>query len=492
MHVAAGGLVALGLTACGGDGDGPRFADTIPEAFSFVDQQGVGTSQTIVSAPVTIRGISAAVPVSVENGEYSIGCTGTFTALDGTITNGETVCVRHTSAPTEGTTVNTTLTVGTVSDVFSSTTAGGPVSITLQRAFPALSFNQPVALLQAPDDDSRWFIVEQGGVVRAFNNLAGVSAATNFIDISDRVDRTASEAGLLGMAFDPGFAANGRVYLSYTATGSPLVSVLSRFRSIDGGQTLDPASEVRILTVNQPFSNHNGGHIAFGPDGYLYFGLGDGGSANDPQDNAQDTTNLLGAMLRIDVATLPYQVPPTNPFAGNSPCGDGGVNAAGSHCPEIFAWGLRNPWRWSFDRATGDLWAGDVGQYSWEEVDVVTLGGNYGWRDREGAHCNPTLYPSGGCRTAGLIDPVTEYDHATGRSITGGYVYRGRDIGGLVGSYVFADFGSGRIFRLAPGGTGHEVLLSSGLNVSSFGEAADGELYVLDYGGGIYRLVATP
>jgi glucose/arabinose dehydrogenase len=186
--------------------------------------------------------------------------------------------------------------------------------------------------------------------------------------------------------------------------------------------------------VDQPYQNHNGGNIAFGPDGYLYFGLGDGGSGNDPGDNAQNTSNLLGAMLRIDVGVLPYTIPPTNPFAGNPPCGDGGFSPDGSGCPEIFAWGLRNPWRWSFDRATGDLWAGDVGQNAWEEVDRITIGGNYGWRDREGAHCNPNLYPAGDCPTAGLIDPETEYSHAVGSSITGGYVYRGSTLPGLVGS----------------------------------------------------------
>lgn len=484
-------VLATGLAACGGGGsDGVHVADTTPDAFSFADQQNVAATSVVVSAPVTISGIDAPATVTVMNGRYSIGCNGTFTAATGTINNGGSVCVRHTSAAAPGTATDTTLTVGGVTDIFTSTTAGGMVALGLQRAYSDLTFSQPVALLQAPDDDTRWFVVEQAGIVRVFDNDAGVTAATTFIDITDRVV-SGGETGLLGMAFAPNFAANGHVFLSYTGA-NPLTSVIVRMRSTDGGQTLNPATETVILTVAQPYSNHNGGNIAFGPDGLLYVGFGDGGSGNDPDNNAQNTTNLLGSMLRINVGTLPYQIPATNPFAGNALCGDGGVSPGGDDCPEIYAWGLRNPWRWSFDRATGDLWAGDVGQNDWEEVDRIVIGGNYGWRDREGAHCNPTLHPGGGCSTAGVLDPQTEYGHSVGSSITGGYVYRGTAIPALVGSYLFADFVTGRIFRLTPGGTDYEDMPGSGLNISSFGEAADGELYALDYGGGIYRIVAAP
>ena len=216
-------------------------------------------------------------------------------------------------------------------------------------------------------------------------------------------------------------ATNGEVYLSYTS-GGPLTSRISRFTSADGGQTLDPGSEEILLTLSQPFGNHNGGNILFVPDGYLYIGFGDGGSAGDPGDRAQNTSNLFGAILRIDVDDgVPYGIPADNPFGMNALC-SGGQGA--EPCPEIYAWGFRNPWRWSFDSETGELWVGDVGQGQWEEVDKVTPGGNYGWRCREGAHDFNT---SGVC-PAGLIDPVIEYSHSVGFSITGGYVYRGSAI----------------------------------------------------------------
>ena len=365
-------------------------------------------------------------------------------------------------------------------------------SIGLVRAYPSLSFASPVALLQAPGDDSRWFVVEQAGRVMVFPDSPTAAAATTFIDIRDRV-QSGGERGLLGMAFDPDFATNGRVYLSYTSTGS-LRSILSRFRSLDGGQTLNATTEDVLLTVPQPYSNHNGGHIAFGTDGYLYLGLGDGGSGGDPDNNAQTTTNLLGAMLRIDVnGAAPYGIPADNPFAANPRCANGSGTAP---CPEIYAWGLRNPWRWSFDRATGELWAGDVGQGAWEEIDQVELGGNYGWRYREGAHCyNPsTNFPTTGPGGEPLIDPVAEYGRTLGASVTGGYVYRGSAIPSLVGRYLFGDFVSGRIFAYRPDPVPNDArdeLLQSGLSISSFGEGADGELYVVHYGGTLHRLVQT-
>jgi len=232
--------------------------------------------------------------------------------------------------------------------------------------------------------------------------------------------------------------------------------------------------------VDQPFLNHNGGQIAFGPDGLLYVGLGDGGSGGDPLGHAQDTSTLLGSILRIDVDRgTPYAVPPDNPFA------------AGGGRPEIFAWGLRNPWRWSFDRETGELWCGDVGQNRWEEVDRIRRGGNYGWNVREGAHC----FASAECDSAGLIEPVAEYSHDEGCSITGGYVYRGATLPQISGAYVYGDFCSGRIWGLFSAGGGAlapRLLAESGLQISSFAEDHDGELYVVDYGGGIHRLASAP
>jgi len=356
----------------------------------------------------------------------------------------------------------------------------------LQPAFPNLSFSKPLALLQAPGDDDRWFVVEQSGVVRVFMNDDQAATTTTFIDITSRVGDSSGERGLLGLAFDPDFAVNGHVYLSYTRSAPTLVSYLSRFTSVDGGQTLDPSSEVVILTLQQPYANHNGGHVAFGPDGLLYAAFGDGGSANDPGNRAQDTSNLFGSIIRIDVATLPYSIPAGNPFVGNAHCAAGSGSAP---CPEIFAWGLRNPWRFSFDRETGVLWAGDVGQGAWEEVNRIVGGRNYGWRIREGAHCN---IPPGDCPTMGLEDPVAEYDHAAGSSITGGYVYRGSRNPPLRGSYVFGDFVSGRVFRLASGGSTVEEMLDTGRSISSFAEANDGEMFLVDYAAGTLHRLTPP
>ncbi len=363
-------------------------------------------------------------------------------------------------------------------------------SITLERYFPNLTFNRPLVFIQAPGNTSRWYVVEQAGVVKVFANDQATGTATDFIDIRSWVN-SGGEKGLLGMAFHPDFQNNGYVYLSYTAGN--LESRISRFTSPDGGQSLDPASEVIILSVTQPYGNHNGGHIAFGPDGYLYIGLGDGGSGGDPAGNGQNTKTLLGAMLRIDVnvsatdwsAGIRYSIPSSNPFASSASC-------AAEGCPEIYAWGLRNPWRWSFDSGTGDLWLADVGQNQWEEVDLIELGGNYGWNIREGAHC----YGGGACITIALNEPVAEYDHSNGDfSITGGYVYRGSASPGLLGKYLFGDFGSGRIWSLDyyndPAAAAVE-LIDTTYNISSFAQGHDGELYVLSYySGEIFHIVES-
>jgi glucose/arabinose dehydrogenase len=370
-------------------------------------------------------------------------------------------------------------------------------TIALQPVFEQLPspFVAPVAMLQAPGDASRWFVVEQRGTVQVFDNTPTVNSMSTFIDIQARVSSTANEAGLLGMAFHPDFAANGQVFLSYTAPGSsggrPLDSIVSRFASNDGGLTLDPASESIVQIVFQDAGNHNGGNIAFGPDGFLYAGFGDGGGSGDPSMRGQDTSNLLGTFTRIDVdGGTPYAIPPGNPFAGEAICVNG--FSAGGNCPEIFAWGLRNPWRWSFDSLNGDLWAGDVGQGAWEEIDKIEASNNYGWNIREGAHC----FNATSCNTMGLVDPVTEYGRADGNSTTGGYVYRGSVISDLVGNYIFGDFGSGRIWAVPASsqpGTVPAELLSSGLNISAFAEGVDGELYVLHYGGGtVSQIIDAP
>jgi uncharacterized repeat protein (TIGR03806 family) len=264
------------------------------------------------------------------------------------------------------------------------------------------------------------------------------------------------------------------VYVSYTTDeDGPRRSVISQ---IDGW---DRATEDVILELEQPYSNHNGGHIAFGPDGFLYIGFGDGGSGGDPLGAGQDTGTLLGKMLRIDVKDRDgdYGIPSDNPFAG------------GGGSPEIFAWGLRNPWRWSFDPASGDLWVGDVGQNAWEEIDLVERGGNYGWNAKEGTHC----YAEEPCDDPRWIDPIVEYSHDEGASVTGGVGYRGSSIPELAGTYLYADFGSGRMWGLAEDPTTGErvatVLLDTGLAVSSFGQGHDGEAYVVGYGGTLHRVV---
>jgi glucose/arabinose dehydrogenase len=375
------------------------------------------------------------------------------------------------------------------------------VALTVQRVFPGLSFAFPVAMLQAPNDASRWFVVEQGGVVRVFDNNPNVATTTTFTDISDRVTFPPNtELGVLGMAFHPQFSTNRRVYLFYSHNDAKLglVSRLSEFTATTLGLTLDPNTERVLITIPKPNgeTNHNGGNLAFGLDGLLYAGPGDGGGGNDQHGtigNAQSTNTVLGKMLRINVlpgtAGIGYSIPPSNPFAGNPPCStDDPINRPATQpCPEIFALGFRNPFRWSFDRGTGQLWVGDVGQAAVEEVDRVDLGGNFGWRCFEGTR-NTGL----GCGTPGPTQvPVAQYGRDVGTTVIGGFVYRGSRFPGLVGRYIFGDFGSGRIFNIDA--RAQPVLemttgFSSGLTISSFGEGVDGELFVVDYGGQLFQV----
>lgn len=346
--------------------------------------------------------------------------------------------------------------------------------LSLEPMFGGETFDQPVFMLQSPVDPLFWYVLEREG--RIYRLKGDGSGRQLVLDISQRVESGPMEAGLLGMAFHPRFAQNGRLYLSYTEDGSPLTSILARYQSRDSGRRIDPNSRQPLLEVNQPYTNHNGGHIAFGPDGYLYYGLGDGGAGGDPRGNAQNRTTLLGTILRLDVdGKAPYAIPADNPYA------------TGGGRGEIFAWGLRNPWRWSFDRETGELWVGDVGQNQWEEVDRVRAGDNLGWNHWEGNHC----YRRSNCSKEGMVMPVAEYSHDLGCSVTGGYVYRGKAMSWLRGDYLYGDFCSGRVWAVRAGVAGAQprMLLLSGKRISSFAEDRNGELYLLDFAvGRIFRL----
>lgn len=365
------------------------------------------------------------------------------------------------------------------------------------RAFPALTFSLPVGMYQPKNDTNRWFIVEQGGAIRAFPNdtNAQTSQVTTFLDITARVT-SGGERGLLGLAFHPQWPTVPHAFVYYTSTATGNQIIVARYRSTNGGTSLDATTEERLLTLtkNQPDANHNGGHLAFGPDGFLYAGTGDGGSGGDPNDNAQNLNVLFGKMLRIDVGTgTGYTIPSTNRWAANARCGATGTGAA--PCAEIYAYGLRNPWKWSFDRQTGQLWVGDVGQNTREEIDVVTNGANLGWRLREASLC---FSPASNCPSVGtngdaLVGPVAEYGRDAGVSVTGGFVYRGTRLASLAGQYLFADIGSGRAFAYQPGSAPRIFTAADAIATASqpsaFAEAADGELFVLGYGNGfVYSL----
>lgn len=366
------------------------------------------------------------------------------------------------------------------------TSGAGPLRpMGIEVAFPNILLPRMVVLTHAGDGTRRLFLALQQGLVVVFS-ADGDAEPTVFLDISDRVNAAGNEEGLLGLAFDPEYAASGRFYVSYTAS-APERSVVSRFavRDDDSGRA-DPTSEEVVLEVLQPFPNHNGGNIVFGPDGFLYVGLGDGGAGGDPLGNGQDPGTLLGAILRIDPSAAEgdhaYAVPPGNPFVGDPDARD-----------EVWAYGLRNPWRFSFDRATGDLWAGDVGQDAFEEIDLIVPGGNYGWNAAEGFHCYPPSRST--CDRSGMLSPVMEYPIEQGAcAVTGGYVYRGDRLPTLTGAYVYADYCSGRLWALRYDGrevVEHALLADTSLQIPSFGEGPDGELYILSFDGRVYRLTPT-
>ncbi|MDP9245749.1 MAG: PQQ-dependent sugar dehydrogenase [Chloroflexota bacterium] len=349
------------------------------------------------------------------------------------------------------------------------TTAATIPQVRLVRALGGLAFNSMTGALQGPD--GRWYVVEQPGRILTFRE--GDASATVFLDIRDHVD-FGGEKGLLGFALRPDFAQTGIFFVDYTRAG-PLRTEIASFTS--SGTVANKTSELVILEIAQPFDNHNGGQLAFGPDGYLYIGMGDGGSGGDPMGNGQNRNVLLGKLLRIDVSDRTRsRIPSDNPFA------------AGGGRGEIWAYGLRNPWRFSFDTQTGALWLADVGQNAWEEIDVVSRGANYGWNVMEATHC----YNTSTCSTSGLTLPIFEYSHSLGCSVTGGFIERGAALD-LRGVYVFGDYCSGRIWGIR---YENGVVLASaqiataGFSIGSFAQDRAGEVYVLQYAsvGGFYKI----
>jgi len=353
----------------------------------------------------------------------------------------------------------------------------------LEVAFPHLHFTRPLALVDPSDGSNRLFVVEQRGRIYVFENRSDVREAEIFLDISDRVNSKGNEEGLLGLAFHPRFRENRLFFLNYTAY-PPRRSIIAKFVARkDDPDKGDPASEVQLLTYAQPYENHNGGQLAFGPDSMLYIGVGDGGSGGDPHGNGQNLRTLLGKILRLDVdhpdTGKQYGIPADNPFI---------VTGGSGRRGEIWAYGLRNPWRFSFDPANGRLWAGDVGQDQVEEIDIIQKGKNYGWNIMEGSSC---FKPQKGCDTTGLTMPVVDYHHDVGVCVIGGYVYRGTRLSDLAGAYIYADYGSGRIWALRYDGVNppvNEELMHSGMPVTSFGVDRNNELYLCVFDGQIYRI----
>ncbi|MEJ0086234.1 MAG: PQQ-dependent sugar dehydrogenase [Pseudomonadota bacterium] len=519
MAFAAALSLGLLLSACGGGGEGsspppsqpvqPPAADTTPPSVP-VGVTAVAQSPTSVlvswTASTDASGIAeyrvfrdaGATPVATLTAtSYTDTALVAATAYSYTV-----VAVDAAAAPN----------VSAASSAASATTLAlppspppGPLRLAVQRVYAGLEGpTGPVAahsLLRAPHDTSRWIIVQQDGHVVSFADAANVTATSNVLDISDRVVFR-NVHGLLGLAFHPDFPADHRAWVAYTHETTPGVIVLrvSVFTTADNGATLNPGSEQIVFEMAQPGGHNNGGHLLFGPDGYLYIGMGDGG--NDDSDSAQAgngqlTNNLLGKILRIDVSGTTagrlYRIPADNPFAANALCNLDGSGSA--DCPEIFAWGFRNPWRWTFDSATGALWLGDVGSHTREEIDLVTKGGNYGWRCKEGTL--DTALTCGSPATP-LILPVAEYEHPVGQAVTGGFVYHGTAIPALTGRYVFGDYSSQLIWTI-PTNTAPTLPLSyadgwdSDVHVTSFAQDFDGELYLVDVRDSrFYKLIEAP
>jgi glucose/arabinose dehydrogenase len=505
--------LGLALSACGGGGGGSpppsppapivvdTTAPTVPGGVTAVAQS---TTSILVSwtASTDASGISA-YKVFRDGGATAVG-TSQSTSFTDTNLTANTMYTYTVVAVDAAAAANVSAATAPVSATTQAPTPPPPpavVRLAVQRVYAGLTLTAAHSLLRVPHDATRWVVVQQDGHVLSFADTAGVTTTSNMLDISDRVVFR-NVHGLLGLVFHPNFPTDNRAWVAYTHETSPDVIVMriSVFTTADNGATLNPASEQIIFEMAQPGGHNNGGHVLFGPDGFLYLGLGDGGnddSATGVVGNGQLTNNLLGKILRIDVSgstgARPYKIPASNPFAANALCNMDGTGAA--DCPEIFAWGFRNPWRWSFDSQGGQLWLGDVGSHSREEVDRVNLGGNYGWRCKEG-----TLDTSLTCGTptTPLIAPIAEYDHTIGQAVTGGFVYHGAAIPALAGQYVFADYSSGFIWHIATDTQATRTMTAadgwdSNLNIASFAQDTDGELYVVDVRtAALYKIIQGP
>jgi glucose/arabinose dehydrogenase len=359
----------------------------------------------------------------------------------------------------------------------------------MKLAFPNMTFPFITELVSADDGSNHLFLLTQRGIIYVFPDTSETSNPKVFLDLTDSVSQTGAETGLLGIAFHPGYSGNGYFYVDYTTSQLPLRSKISRFTvSPSNPDSAIRNSELVILTLGQPFENHNGGKLLFGPDNYLYISLGDGGSGGDPNNNAQNRTVLLGKILRVNIDSSAggnnYSIPVTNPFYGNP----------NGWRQEIFAWGLRNTWKFCFDLPAGRMWAADVGESSWEEIDIIQSGKNYGWHIMEGFEC---FDPPTGCDTAGLTLPIWSYGRSEGDAITGGYVYRGHSFPSLTGKYIYGDFEDGKIWALTYDGTNppkNELLFDTPYFISTFGTDSSGEIFICTYGpsGQVFSLSTGP
>lgn len=431
-------------------------------------------------APATVAPATEPPPTAAPTAQPTTAPTAEPTAAPTVVPTAE-----PTTEPTVALPTSTPAPTATPSPLPTNTPSGfDPARTPLKLETVIEGLTRPTYLTNAGDGSGRIFVLEKPGRIRIFRN--GALIAQPFLDITDRVGSTSNEQGLLGMAFSPSFASNGRFYVNYTNADGD--TVISRFTLGGQANQADPASETIVLTIDQPAPNHNGGMITFGPDGMLWIGMGDGGGQGDTYHNGQNPDTLLGKILRIDVeSATPYTIPEDNPWVSKT------WNGADVR-DEVWALGLRNPWRFSFDPENGDLWIADVGQNQFEEVNLTlagSLGGfNFGWPIMEGLHC----YQSTTCDQTGLVLPVAEYPHTGNCSITGGYVYRGAQWPALAGVYFYADYCSGTMWALTPsasGGWQAQVALQTGKNVTSFGEDEAGELYVLDDAGMVSRIALS-